>query len=142
MLVKISDDYTVSITKTDPHRHKYLDAMAEYLDREVNMFSDEWSGNVECPTGAFARFGKRILFNDERGFVWVEKWPSDRAAAQVFAALELYYYTWDDEEITDEVTRTQMLANRDAYLKMVAERALVNVEAPEFDDWIEGWLTR
>lgn len=137
MLVKIFGSYAEEVSKASA-RYKYGgDPMAEYLDLKGSDYSDEWSGHVECPTGWFARFGRRILFHSEQGFVWVEKWPSDRAAAQVFAALERYYYTWDDEESDlSDAALMLLLDECNAFLGYVAECARENLEAFDFDSWV------
>jgi hypothetical protein len=41
MITNIGDE----IRLTDIHRHKYLSAIAEYLD--LQDFEDEWTGDVE-----------------------------------------------------------------------------------------------
>jgi hypothetical protein len=143
MLIKITDDITESIRKTDPHRHKYADAMAEYLDFDANMRCDRDSGDVECGTGWFAEFGKRILCHDERGFVWVEKWPNDLAAEQVFNAMQAYYEAWDDEnpDYDDDlpegmsISREAMLELLDAHLFYVAQCATESKVALDLAAW-------
>jgi len=84
-------DYSHEIKLTDLHRHKYLSAMAEYLsycDGE-----DEWTGSVEWDVYV-QRFGKRILFNDDRGFVWVDKFASEDEAKAQFMLIAEAYHPW------------------------------------------------
>lgn len=103
------------ITKTDSTRHKYADAISEYLDNAEL----DWSGSVECPTGAYALAGRRIVFTDDRGFVWTETYPDADGAEQVFDALELYYCDWED----DDPTRVDVLSRDDRYLCYVVDCA-------------------
>jgi hypothetical protein len=84
-----------SITKTDKHRHKYADAMSEYLANRDDAY-DNASGGAESPMGWFARFGKRLLRGDDRGFVWCEVYPSADDAENVFRALDDAHETWEN----------------------------------------------
>jgi len=140
MLIKDYGDNVVSIKRSDS-RYKYDSAMAEYLSyKDVQMFSDRESGDVECPTGYFAQFGRRILVSNDRGFVWVEVWPSEESAEQVFYAMEHYYSVWSDEEdCANEMTyeqRTAALDVADKFLAYVAGNASNNLEAFSFDRWV------
>lgn len=131
----------VHITKTDPHRHKYADAMAEYLDWLSAESMERGSGDAECPTGWFVQFGRRILVGDERGFVWVEVWPEEAAATQVYEAMDLYYSQWAYDDWSDEEERTeaQQMAIMDdcnLFLRYVADTAINNLEAFDYDRWV------
>lgn len=125
-------------------RYKYGgDPMAEYLSWRAMEDMERGSGDVECPTGYFIRFGRRILLNDSQGFVWVETWPETQAAEQVFDALNRYYGEWeyDDWRSSDEPERTEeeqaaVLADCDLYLKYVAETAVNNLIAYTYDEWV------
>lgn len=123
-----------SIFKSD-ERHKFDTAMAEYL-YELGMRGafDRQSGDVECATGAFTLFGRRILFEDSRGFVTVEMFSDRRGAEQVYAALEMYYGVWSDEDYED-VERELNLAEADAYLTYVGACARENLEAFDVEAW-------
>lgn len=57
--------------------------------------ADDESGSIEAPCGWFARFGKWLLTEDDRGFV--SAWKADSAAAAVdeFDALMTEYVAWD-----------------------------------------------
>lgn len=86
-----------SIRRTDPHRHKFADAMSEYLyDLLLQGGEDEWTGSVESVTGHVARFGRRLLFEDGRGFVMCDTYPEVRGAVQVFEAIQLLDAAWSD----------------------------------------------
>lgn len=137
MIVKDYMGGTFSIKKNDPHRHKYADAMAEYLDYlDYGMVADGYSGDSECLTGHFARFGRRILVGDDRGFVWVEKWPSEQSARQVYDAMDHYYGWWADEESDlSESVRAAMLDLCNLFLDYVTQCAVENLEAFDFDRW-------
>lgn len=85
--------------------HKYGgDPLAEYV-HELSLDGcscDDESGDVEAPTGWFARFGKRLLRADEFGFVEVERFASIADAIAAFSMLEAEYDIWADDEIDDE----------------------------------------
>lgn len=132
------------ITQTDPHRHKFADALAEYAYDNLDWAYDA-TGDVDCPTGWFARLGdKRILRGDDRGFVWVEKFADKRGAETIYSALERLYYTWADEEThvdpeTDEYDESAHLAD----IALVGEYVAYcyrseenNAESFPFDQWV------
>ena len=114
---------------------KYTDAFTEYLADLAMENMERGSGDVECPTGYFVRLGKRIMFTDDRGFVWHERYPSERSAEQVEQALDNYYCEWADEEEEDEWVREQNIARADRYLYYVAQCALENLDAFSFNRW-------
>lgn len=131
----------VSIRKTDQHRHKYLDAMAEWISywSQVGFERDDYAGDVECPVGYFERHGKRILICDDQGYVWVNKYHDERGAQAMFHALERYYDTWDDEAFGDEalIELRQIDLNRcDRFIGYVARNEVHNLESFEFDVWV------
>lgn len=136
MIVTINDE-KVDIRKTDATRHKYRDAITELLSTKLfDTLMDHSSGDVECPTGYFARYGRRIVVSDDRGFVWTETYGDEFGAEQVYNAMDRYYSAWSDEdEDMSEEERASVLAQCDRYLTYV-----VNVEgeanvALEFDVW-------
>lgn len=90
----------MEIRLTDPHRHKYDSAMAELLDM---LDDDEATGSTEWAEYV-QRFGKRLLFTDDRGFVTCERWESVDAARARFDEIDAAYGVWldtDDDEPTD-----------------------------------------
>lgn len=132
-----------SIKLTDPHRHKYDSAMAEYLDMLCMVGAhDRSAGNAESPVGWFCQFGKRILRGDSQGFVWVEVWPEEQAARQVFDALEFVEGQWSYDEWGDEdEPRTEdeeMAAMDDAhlFLRYVMDTAENNLIAYDHGTWV------
>lgn len=108
--------------------HKYgRDPMAEYLDylAGTGMFADRDSGNVECASGWFAQFGKRILRHDERGFVWVEKYATKEEADAIYEALDAEYAEWDrdeDEDFEVSITDGQAMVTTRPWWSDIAER--------------------
>lgn len=86
-------DLTEDIRWTDTHWGKYSDGMANYLSRldaDEATGEDEWSAFVQ-------RFGKRLLFSDDRGFVTVEKYASVDDAKTRFNEIDSAYGEWLDE---------------------------------------------
>lgn len=79
----------------DAHRHKYGSAMAEYLD--LCEGEDEATGDVDW-TGHYRRFGKRILVCNDQGFVDVWRYASEDEAIGEFAAIDLDYCRYEDED--------------------------------------------
>jgi hypothetical protein len=74
--------------------------MAAYL-YELSLdgsMADDESGNVEAPTGWFARFGKRILTEDSQGFVDVTRLANEQAALAAFDELMDEYVKWDSQD--------------------------------------------
>lgn len=87
-------DYSHEIRLTDPHRHKYGSAMAEYLDHLDG--DDAWTGSTEW-SEYVQRFGKWLLFSDDRGFVTAEKYPTVAAAVERFEEIDAAYSAWCEE---------------------------------------------
>lgn len=78
---------------------KYDSPMAEYLDRIGE--GDEVTGSVDWAEYV-QRFGKRLLFSDDRGFVTVEKYASVAEAKTRFDEIDEAYCAWcgnDNEDI-------------------------------------------
>lgn len=84
-----------TITYNDSHRHKYDSAMAEYLDTVGE--DDDWTGDVEW-IEYVQRFGKRLLFTDDRGFVTCERYPSEADAIESFETIDAAYNEWQASE--------------------------------------------
>lgn len=138
-------DYSVSIQQTDPHRHKYNDAMSEYMDHigGMRMLFDTTTGESDAPMGHVALFGKRLLFHDERGFVCHDKYPSNESAQQVYYAIDAWYGEWADDEwdmggdlAKDEYEHENQLALREAYVRYVIACATENLNAHDYDMWL------
>lgn len=92
-------DHDIEIRATDPYRHKFADAMSEYLHQlSLDSGWDDASGNVDAPTGWFARFGKRILHEDSQGFVWQALHDTECDAIAHYDALSDAYNRWDTDE--------------------------------------------
>ena len=95
-------DHSIEIRRTDPYRRKFADAMSEYLHQlSLDSGWDEASGNVDAPTGWFARFGKRILHEDSQGFVWTENFTDEAACIAQYDLLATEYDTWDSDPEED-----------------------------------------
>lgn len=84
--------YEVEIRKTDKHRHKYDSAMAEFLDLLGMDYADEDAGEVEFADGHAMRFGRRILWSDDHGFVSCDTYDNETAARSV---MERYRWEWN-----------------------------------------------
>lgn len=84
------------IRKDDEHRHKYNDAMAEFLDTLGLDYADEDCGDVEWDVFVM-RFGKRLLMTNDRGFVYCEKRRNEDEAKAIFVSIEKDYYKWCEE---------------------------------------------
>lgn len=89
---------TVTIIRTDPHRHKFGSAMAEYLYEKMNDWGERSDGDAEAPTGWWCQFGKRILWGDSRGFVDVDTHPTLVEANNAVAQAEVAYSEWLNSE--------------------------------------------
>ena len=77
------------ITRTDENRHKFADAMAEYLwGLTMDSSQDDERGNVDEFGIWGARFGRHVLFTDSRGFVWRDRYSTEREADDALAELE------------------------------------------------------
>lgn len=60
--------------------------------------ADESSGNVESPTGWFARFGRKMLYVDSQGFVYAERFATEEESRAHFDRLEFDYERWGEWE--------------------------------------------
>lgn len=70
------------------------DPIAEYMYSTDNNLE---SGSVEWDIW-FAQSGKRIVFEDDRGFVWVTKYGSEEEAITWFERLDSDYSAWLEED--------------------------------------------
>lgn len=89
------------IRLSDPHRHKFADALTEYVYDDTDRWVDHASGDAESPIGWFAQCGKRILRGDSQGFVWVERFGNDHEADMIVRALHYFDGVWDIEAWED-----------------------------------------
>lgn len=79
-----------------PFPTKYPDGMAEYLDAtSMGGGADEETGTTEWHYHV-SRFGKRLLFADDQGFVWVSKYATEAAAVTDFEIIDAEYGEWLD----------------------------------------------
>lgn len=60
-------------------RHKCDSAIAEYMlaCEGHRLFGDEDTGTVESSAGWTGRYGKRLMCEDDRGFITVERFSSE-----------------------------------------------------------------
>ena len=88
---------------TDRYRHKYGSAMAEYLCTVEGgtIVADEDTGTVEAPTGWVGRFGRRLMQEDDRGFISVERFATEDEAVERFEAIARAYDDWDSQDEDD-----------------------------------------
>lgn len=95
--MKLHDGTIVSRAEVSPHKFGG-DPMAEFL-WSLDMVSgqDEYTGDAIDWHYYVARYGKRLLFCNTQGFVWVDKYPTDREASEVFNQIESDYATWEEE---------------------------------------------
>jgi len=85
------------------NRHNVMpgrgDAFAEWLSTQ---HPDFYGGNVESPTGWFGLYGKRIVINDDRGFIYCERHDSTDGARRRFEELETIYSDWCNDVVCTE----------------------------------------
>jgi hypothetical protein len=105
---------------TDRYRHKYDSAMAEWLDSGPEP--DESTGSVDW-RGHVARFGKRLLHTDDRGFVSVECFDTEAEAVDRFEVIDAEYGAWldDDEPYDDEPTTDEPEPDEPLHVTMTLE---------------------
>lgn len=92
---------------------KYDSGMAELLDILGLDYCDEDAGSVEWDVHVM-RFGKRLLFTDDRGFVWCEKRTTEAEAKEAFEKVETAYGEWADEtddadDVVDSLCATHQM---------------------------------
>jgi hypothetical protein len=85
---------------TDRHRRKYDSAMAEYLCTVEGgtIVADEDTGTVEAPTGWVGRFGRRLMTEDDRGFITVERFATEAEAVERFEEVTEAFNVWDSQD--------------------------------------------
>jgi hypothetical protein len=122
MECKTLGDEVVTIRKTDRFRHKYGDAMAEYLDTCLDG-PDDVVGDCDGPYGYYCgRYGKRLLFTDSFGFVSVDTFRSAGDALAVFDAIasaDAIYWQLVDEGV--EPIRSDVWCDADANITAVRD---------------------
>ena len=72
------------------------DKMAEYL-WELSLDSADYVGEADFDLTA-TQFGRRLLFADDRGFVWQVKFDTEEQASKQMRAIEAAYDEWLGEE--------------------------------------------
>ena len=113
-------DQKVTIRKTDSYRHKYGDAMAEYLD--TCLEPDDVVGDTDGPYDYCARHGKRLMFTDSQGFVSVDTYRSVGDALAVFDAIavaDAIYWGLVDDGV--EPIRSDVWCDADANIVVVRD---------------------
>ena len=120
MECKTSGDQIVTINKTDLFRHKYGDAMAEYLD--TCRWADDVVGDCDGPYDYCGRYGKRLLFTDSQGFVSVDTFRSADDALAVFDAIadaDAIYWSLVDDGV--DPIRSDAWCDADAHIAVVRD---------------------
>lgn len=133
-----------SIVKSDPHRHKFNDALTEYVYGQMDGWSDNSSGDAECPAGWYAKVGgRRLIRGDERGFVWMETFGNESDRDCIYQALDGAYWAWsadewDEDFLDDEEVIQARLDERLLYLAYLYKiEGLGATGLPTFEEWKE-----
>lgn len=63
----------------------------------LNGFSDDCSGDVDCPTGHFYRVARWIVETDSHGFSYLTAFIKESQAVEYFEACDREYAAWSDE---------------------------------------------
>lgn len=89
-----SNGYATEIRNTDI-RHKCSSAIAEYIltHEGITLFADDETGDVEWGEWV-GRYGKRLLFENDQGFVSVCRFASEDDAIDELATIQDQYYIW------------------------------------------------
>lgn len=70
------------ILRTDQHRHKFASAMAEFLyEASLHGDGDDFA-SAEVGCYSVRRFGRRLLFENDQGYVWTEREATEREAIE------------------------------------------------------------
>jgi hypothetical protein len=84
----------------DSYITKYQSPFTAYL---ADQHADEDAGDIESPFGWFARLGRYILTEDDRGFLSHQRFASVDEAQGVFEAMAIEFYAWangcEEEEL-------------------------------------------
>jgi hypothetical protein len=94
----LRDGTEVSRAEVSPHKFG-SDPMAEYL-YVLNMDSsfDRITGDACDWFYIVSQYGKRLLFNDSQGFVWVDRYATEAEASKVFDAIEADFCQVEGDE--------------------------------------------
>lgn len=79
-------------------RHKFDTALAEYLHEVSSDGTQETTGNVTELGYYVTKFGKRLLFENDSGFVWVATYESVSKADCEFETHDQIYSDFFSEE--------------------------------------------
>ena len=96
------------IRYSDKYRHKYGSAIAEFLCAVEGgtIVADEDTGTVEAPTGWVGRFGRRLMTEDDRGFITVERFATEAEAVERFEEVAEAFNAWDSQDEALHLTMT------------------------------------
>jgi hypothetical protein len=95
MVTTMFTEYNQQVTS--PGAFEGESPMVAYL-AEHPEYADEESGDVESPTGFFARHGKWILTYSSQGFIYGEKMTTLDEAISAFETLDEEFSIWDGDE--------------------------------------------
>ncbi len=86
------------IINQETAKHKFGgDPMAEYLwEATMDGGQDDDTGEIDWDCWV-AKFGKRLLFTDDRGFVWCKRHFTEELAAEEFDFIASKYGEWLDQ---------------------------------------------
>lgn len=131
-----------TITWSDPHRHKFADALTEYIYDDMDSWSSDAGGDHESQIGWFAQIGKRILRGDGQGFVWLERFGNEHEADMIIRALRHYDDIWsmgewsEDEDFEPFSTEhDDMLTEALNYVAYVYACDAESCDPPDIDMW-------
>lgn len=97
--MKLADGTVISRAEVSPYKFGG-DPMAEYLWclSMDTSFPDQMTGDAIDWHYHVSRFGKRLLFCNTQGFVWVDKYDTEEQAVQVFESIDSDYGTYEDDD--------------------------------------------
>lgn len=83
-------------------RHKYSSAIAEYCWVTcLGGCSDDVTGSDDFGL-TVSRLGRRLVCSDEQGFVWVERFVTERQAIVAFLGIDEDYGKWSEVDLDAE----------------------------------------
>lgn len=85
-------------TNTGPGRLEGLSAFEAFLVENVDTVADETSGDVEAPTGWFARCGRYVVSTDSQGFWYADRYTTRALAAAAFTRADAQFSAWFDQD--------------------------------------------
>lgn len=80
-----------------PGAYQGLTPIQVYVVEAAQNGGDQSAGDVESPTGWFARVGKWVVVTDSFGFWNATKFDSEAKAVVAYEALDADYCEWADE---------------------------------------------